>query len=266
MLTVTHPAPGQAASKMSPALQLCWELVDIPTREEFLVAASTAIARAFEADVAFWDECAIRDQTWSVMDVECAQASRASVARTLTDVGRDHPGVASYLLDPQDMAPRRIGEAIARVGHRYPGPIAPHQLLGIDHQLSMLVGLTPDSGRCWVVLRAGRDFTCGQLAAAAEVQALLTALDRLHPSPHHPMRLPRPRSPLTAREAEVLRHVATGATANAIGRRLGISPATVRKHLERVYEKLDCHDRLVAVEKSRALGLIPVLGHLCGGR
>jgi DNA-binding CsgD family transcriptional regulator len=177
----------------------------------------------------------------------------------LTDAGRDHPGVASYLLDPQDLSPRRASDAIARVRYRYTGPVGPYQLLGVDHQMSMLVALTPDSGRCWVLLRTGRDFTDGQLAAAADVQSLLTALDRLHPSPQRPAPRRPVLTPLTEREAEVLRHLATGATAIAIGRRLGISPGTVRKHLERVYAKLDCHDRLVAVEKGRAMGVIQAL-------
>lgn len=257
MRTVDRPEPAQATREMPMALQLCWKLVDIPSREKYLHEASAALARAFDADLALWFECGIRDQAWTVVDVECAQRSPATVARALTAAGRDHPGVASYLLDPLDLAPRRVREAIARVRPRYPGSIAPHQLLGIDHAMSMLVALTPDSARCWVVMRSARDFSCEQLAAAADVQALLTALDRLHPSPHYPPRRHSGPSPLTQRETDVLREVATGHTATAIGRRLGISPGTVRKHLERAYAKLNCHDRLIAVEKARALGLVP---------
>lgn len=45
-------------------------------------------------------------------------------------------------------------------------------------------------------------------------------------------------------------------TATRIGRLLRVEPATVRKHLERVYAKLGVHDRLLAVARARALGLL----------
>jgi len=62
---------------------------------------------------------------------------------------------------------------------------------------------------------------------------------------------------LTQREVQVLELTAAGLTAAAIGHRLRISPATVRKHLEHVYDKLGCRDRMTAVQRSRQLGLIP---------
>ena len=62
---------------------------------------------------------------------------------------------------------------------------------------------------------------------------------------------------LTAREAEVLHHVGAGLTADAVAHLLRISTRTVCKHLENVYRKLGCHDRLVAVQRARALGLLP---------
>jgi DNA-binding CsgD family transcriptional regulator len=35
-----------------------------------------------------------------------------------------------------------------------------------------------------------------------------------------------------------------------------VSPRTVRKHLGNLYRKMDVHDRLMAVERARALGLL----------
>jgi DNA-binding NarL/FixJ family response regulator len=52
---------------------------------------------------------------------------------------------------------------------------------------------------------------------------------------------------LTAREVHILELLAAGLTADAIGRHCGISPRTVGKHLENIYAKLGCHDRLTAV-------------------
>ena len=51
---------------------------------------------------------------------------------------------------------------------------------------------------------------------------------------------------LTAREAEVLYWVVKGKTNRDIGDILGSSPATVKKHLERVYEKLGVETRTAA--------------------
>jgi DNA-binding CsgD family transcriptional regulator len=64
------------------------------------------------------------------------------------------------------------------------------------------------------------------------------------------------RARLTAREAEVLRCLASGRTARAIGRELGVSELTIRKHLENVYAKLDVHDRLDAVLAAIRTGII----------
>jgi DNA-binding CsgD family transcriptional regulator len=52
---------------------------------------------------------------------------------------------------------------------------------------------------------------------------------------------------LTPRERAVLAHVANGRTNGEVAHLLGISPLTVRKHLENVYEKLDVHTRTAAV-------------------
>jgi DNA-binding CsgD family transcriptional regulator len=54
-------------------------------------------------------------------------------------------------------------------------------------------------------------------------------------------------SALTSREREVIAHVAEGRTNGEIGRLLGISSHTVRKHLENAYEKLGAHTRTGAV-------------------
>jgi DNA-binding CsgD family transcriptional regulator len=52
---------------------------------------------------------------------------------------------------------------------------------------------------------------------------------------------------LTRREREVLEHVAAGRTNGEVAWLLGISPETVRKHLENSYEKLGVHTRTGAV-------------------
>ena len=52
---------------------------------------------------------------------------------------------------------------------------------------------------------------------------------------------------LTPREAEVLRLAALGRSNGEIGEALSVSPRTVQKHLEHVYEKLGARSRVQAV-------------------
>ena len=53
--------------------------------------------------------------------------------------------------------------------------------------------------------------------------------------------------PLTKREREILELVALGENTQTIAGRLYISPATVRNHLQHIFEKLGAHSRLQAV-------------------
>lgn len=61
---------------------------------------------------------------------------------------------------------------------------------------------------------------------------------------------------LSAREMEVLRHVATGASNKEIADLLVIAEGTVKNHLTSILAKLDARDRMQAVLKAREYGLI----------
>lgn len=57
---------------------------------------------------------------------------------------------------------------------------------------------------------------------------------------------------LTARQRELLRLVAEGLTNRQIGRELGVSEGTVRKHLENVYARLGVQNRMQAIAQVAA--------------
>lgn len=61
---------------------------------------------------------------------------------------------------------------------------------------------------------------------------------------------------LTAREAEVLRLVAGGATNREIAARLHLSEGTVKNHISRILTRLDLRDRTQAAVYARDRGLI----------
>lgn len=55
---------------------------------------------------------------------------------------------------------------------------------------------------------------------------------------------PSERADLSARESEVLEHLASGSDVRRVGESLHISPFTVRNHLRSIYRKLGVHDRV----------------------
>jgi two-component system nitrate/nitrite response regulator NarL len=63
-------------------------------------------------------------------------------------------------------------------------------------------------------------------------------------------------SRLTPRELEVLQLAAHGHSTERIADGLVISPATVKKHLEHSYRKLEVRDRVAAVAEGLRRGLI----------
>jgi LuxR family maltose regulon positive regulatory protein len=63
--------------------------------------------------------------------------------------------------------------------------------------------------------------------------------------------------PLSAREVEVLRHIAAGLSNQEIATRLYVSRYTVKAHARTIYDKLEVHSRTAAVARARQLGILP---------
>lgn len=63
-------------------------------------------------------------------------------------------------------------------------------------------------------------------------------------------------SPLTDRELEILQIIAKGLSNNEAANVLGLSKATIRTHLEHIYEKLDVTNRVEAVTEGIRQGII----------
>jgi LuxR family maltose regulon positive regulatory protein len=62
--------------------------------------------------------------------------------------------------------------------------------------------------------------------------------------------------PLSARELDVLRLMATSLTTPQMAEELVVSVNTVRTHVQHIYQKLDAHSRYEAVTRARELGLL----------
>jgi two-component system nitrate/nitrite response regulator NarL len=88
----------------------------------------------------------------------------------------------------------------------------------------------------------------GEVVLAPEVQAGIAAEIRRRGRTEGPA--------LSEREREVLGHIAEGRSAPEIARRLFLSPATVKGHLQSLYEKLGVNDRAAAVAEAMRRGLL----------
>ena len=103
---------------------------------------------------------------------------------------------------------------------------------------------------------ASRDEICDTVAAVArgethlspEVQAELVRQVQMRSVEEGPV--------LSPREREVLVLIAEGMSAPDVARRLHLSPATVKTHLQGLYEKLQVSDRAAAVARAMRLGLL----------
>jgi two-component system, NarL family, nitrate/nitrite response regulator NarL len=89
----------------------------------------------------------------------------------------------------------------------------------------------------------------GGTALAPEVQAGLAQQVQERERSDRPPRL-------TAREQEVLQLISEGLSAPEIGRRIHLSPTTVKSHLHKLYEKLGVSDRAAAVAEAMRRGLL----------
>jgi two-component system, NarL family, nitrate/nitrite response regulator NarL len=61
---------------------------------------------------------------------------------------------------------------------------------------------------------------------------------------------------LSSRELEVLRSMVLGKSNKEIAKELGLSPDTIKDHLENIYRKLEAQDRVTASVRARDLGLL----------
>lgn len=98
----------------------------------------------------------------------------------------------------------------------------------------------------------------GSVLSPAATRGLVDSLRRTAEPVHDAARAHRLLADLTARELEVLRHVATGASNEEIATLLAIAPLTVKTHVNRAMTKVGAHDRAQLVVLAYEAGILPV--------
>ncbi|MFF2226207.1 response regulator transcription factor [Streptomyces globisporus] len=197
--------------------------------------------------------------------------------RPLPEAGVDDDSVQAHIRSgypfidrygaSSDWTPQSAARVVGtRTWQNSPTADALRQAFGTRHVFGLPLPERGPHVSGFLVHRSGGDFSRHDerygarvqplLKAATAHRSLLTALRTSSGSDHRRQANHALAAPLTPRETNVLHLLATGLTAEVIGRRLGISPRTVHKHLNALYRKLGAADRLSAVLHAQDAGLL----------
>jgi two-component system, NarL family, nitrate/nitrite response regulator NarL len=169
----------------------------------------------------------------------------------LAEIKRLTPAVA--LLDVK--MPGVDGAAIAQALRRDNVPT--RVVLISAHAPSELVYRAISLGAAaYLSKEASRDEICDTVAAVARGETRLSPEIQGELVRQIQMRAVGDRPVLSQREREVLELIAEGLSAPEVAKRLHVSPATVKTHLQSLYEKLGVSDRAAAVASAMRNGLL----------
>jgi DNA-binding CsgD family transcriptional regulator len=231
-------------------LELIGDVIELVEIEDFRVGVLQAVHRAVRADwVGLSEVGADPDSVFEIVEPTLS----AQTFRAFAELAHQNPLV-------QRLDRTRDGRA-----YRFSDLVTPEELhaleifdrvykpIGLEHQIAF----TLESHRDRILAihlsrrRRRRDFSDEDrdLLNAARpfmIQAYRNALRysaRLEPVPAPPPLDSLMPLGLTRRQAEVLQHLASGASEQAIAARLGLSVRTVQKHLELIYRRLGVNNR-----------------------
>jgi DNA-binding NarL/FixJ family response regulator len=186
------------------------------------------------------------------LDLTCAENSIEAFDRAIGAARRAGRALPGVVLVDLGLTRGKLGGA-AGVAHIAGQGLAVLVLSASDNREAVLAAL--ESGaRGYVVktaatsdvLTAIREVAAGHLYVSPTLAGYLLRLSRDSGTPA-----------LTAREQQVLTHVATGMTDSQIAAQLAISPSTVRSHLDNIGAKLGNRHRAALAAHAHRLGLIP---------
>jgi DNA-binding CsgD family transcriptional regulator len=216
-----------------------------------------SLRRLIPSELATLSICDLDTGRRRVVSDVCGALSRSQV-EAFDRHFHEHPLVCAHGRNPAATT-RRISDLVPATRFRAtPLYNDYYRPMGIAHAMAAPIHVHRQMLVSFVFNRSGRDFSDRERARLEAVRAHLGNLYRLSDEvegaraawgvPSAQASLP-PDARLTVREREVLGWIAAGKTDRDIGDILGISPRTVHKHLQRIYEKLGVENRTAAAAR-----------------
>ena len=232
----------------------------LPDRDTYLDTTATWLSAGVPGDLTGWVRLAKGAvEVWYSNDKVHRNCS------SLASLIDEHPIVMHRRAHPDAELVQRLSDCISERAFRSSRVYRElFQPIGARYQMVIptAVNETVTAWRCWIINRSAQDFTEADLVTARTLQPVLALLDTIYSSSStrgassSQGEGTSTRAHLTTRELDILTLIGDGLSAHQIARLTRISVRTVRKHLEHIYEKLECHDRLLAVNKARQMGLL----------
>jgi DNA-binding CsgD family transcriptional regulator len=223
-------------------IETAWSLAD--TRA-FTLQTLTALAELIPADIIGY--CVLDRVRRRELDYVGTDADDQYDEQLFWSIVDEHP-LCRHSQAYADFSAKRISDIISRRrflnSRTYAEWLRP---VGIEAELE--AGIAPSRAitRTFILSRSQGDFSVRDRDL---LELLRPHLRRIHEMTElrHALSDPEPEAlnHLTTREREVLELVSAGMTNAAVAQRLWISPATVKKHLENIYEKLGVSNRTAA--------------------
>ena len=161
-----------------------------------------------------------------------------------------HPLVREHGRNPRAMT-KRIEDLVPQAQFRATALYNDYyRAIRIDHAMAVPIHVDRRLLVSFVFNRAGRGFAEEERDALELIRPHLGNLYRLCAALGRSGWAPAQDWQLTPREQDVLRWLSAGKTDRDIGAILAISPRTVHKHLQRIYEKLGVETRTAAVARA----------------
>lgn len=169
----------------------------------------------------------------------------------LAEIRRLQPDVAVLDLKMPELDALQVLNAVQR-----DGLVTRVVLLSAFLEGALVFQAVASGAAAYLSKDADRRHVCDAIAAVARGETVLDAEAQAGIAGEVRVRGRTERPALTPREREILVHVAEGRGAPEIGKLLHLSPATVKGHLQSIYEKLGVSERAAAVAEAMRRGLL----------
>ncbi|HLX22583.1 MAG TPA: helix-turn-helix transcriptional regulator [Usitatibacter sp.] len=219
--------------------------------------AVAGLARLVPADLTTLSICDLEAGHRSVVSDVSGAISRRQI-EAFDRHFHEHPLVRAHGHNPAATT-RRISDLVSPSEFRATSLYNEYyRAIGVEHAMAVPIHVHRHELVSFVLNRSGRDFTDRDRACLESIRPHLGNIFRMTRAIESaraawgvpPTCQPSLEDvPLTAREREVFQWLARGKTDKDIAEILAISPRTVHKHLQRIYEKLGVETRTAAVAR-----------------